>query len=65
VVYVGPLILPAQTPQSSRGNVQAEADAKHREDLAIATARGRDDAATCPNQLLALLQQNTQLAERT
>ena len=63
--YAAPLILLAQTRQASRDNMHAEADAKHREDLAMATARRQEDAATFANQLLVLLQQNTQLTELT
>jgi uncharacterized membrane protein len=63
--YAAPLILLAQTRQAARDNAHAEADAQHREDLALATARRQEDAATCTNQLLELLQQNTQLTELT
>ncbi|MGV6396023.1 DUF1003 domain-containing protein [Pseudomonas caspiana] len=49
--YAAPLILLAQTRQSARDKANADADAQHREDLAA--------------QMLALLEQNTQLTQLT
>ena len=63
--YAAPLILLAQTRQAGRDNAHAEADAKHREDLAQAMARRQHDAAQCADQLLGLLRQNTELTELT
>ena len=63
--YAAPLILLAQTRQAQRDSVHADADAQHREALATATAQRQDDAATCTNQLLELLRQNTELTELT
>ena len=63
--YAAPLILLAQTRQSLRDNVHAEADAQHREALALATADRQEQAAQTSAQLLELLRQNTQLTEMT
>lgn len=63
--YAAPLILLAQTRQAQRDTVHAEADAQHREALAQATVQRQEDAAKSTCQLLALLQQNTQLTELT
>jgi uncharacterized membrane protein len=54
--YAAPLILLAQTRQADRDKVHADADAKHREALAQASQLQSE-------QLLAMLQQNTQLTE--
>lgn len=56
--YAAPLILLAQSRQAERDSAHVKADAAHREALAIAAA---DNA----QNLLALLQQNTLLTERT
>jgi uncharacterized membrane protein len=61
--YAAPLILLAQTRQAERDKVHAEADAQHREDLAVANARRQSVAAHHAAQMLVLLQQNTQLTE--
>ncbi len=63
--YAAPLILLAQTRQAQRDGAHADADAQHREDLALATVHRQEQAAECANQLLELLQQNTQLTELT
>ncbi|NTW83535.1 MAG: DUF1003 domain-containing protein [Chlorobiaceae bacterium] len=61
--YAAPLILLAQTRQADRDKVHAEADAKHREALAMASEE-RELLATKQNeQLLKLLEQNTSLTE--
>lgn len=61
--YAAPLILLAQTRQADRDKAHAEADAQHREALAIASEQRQTLAAQQTVQLLALLQQNTQLTE--
>ena len=63
--YAAPLILLAQTRQALRDGAHAEADAQHREALALATVERQEQAALCANQLLELLQQNTKLTELT
>ncbi|MEI9892654.1 MAG: DUF1003 domain-containing protein [Chthoniobacter sp.] len=63
--YAAPLILLAQTRQSDRDKAHADADAKHREDLAIAAAQRQELAAREMEKLAQLLQQNTQLTELT
>jgi uncharacterized membrane protein len=61
--YAAPLILLAQTRQADRDKAHTEADAQHREALAIASEQRQTLAAQQTVQLLALLQQNTQLTE--
>jgi uncharacterized membrane protein len=61
--YAAPLILLAQTRQADRDKVHADADAQHREALAKASEQRETLAAQQGDQLLALLQQNTQLTE--
>lgn len=56
--YAAPLILLAQTRQAARDKAHADADARHRESIAIA-------AANNSAQMLKLLEQNTQLTEIT
>ncbi|MDR3432227.1 MAG: DUF1003 domain-containing protein, partial [Rouxiella aceris] len=63
--YAAPLILLAQTRQADRDKVHAEADAMHREALAVANEQRQIFAAKQTEQLVALLQQNTQLTELT
>lgn len=63
--YAAPLILLAQTRQADRDKVHADADARHREDLAMATEKRLVLAAQQAEQMVALLQQNTQLTELT
>jgi uncharacterized membrane protein len=63
--YAAPLILLAQTRQALRDGAHADADAQHREALALATVERQEQAALCANQLLELLQQNTQLTALT
>jgi uncharacterized membrane protein len=59
--YAAPLILLAQTRQADRDKVHADADAQHREALAKASEDRENLAAKQGEQLLALLQQNTEL----
>jgi uncharacterized membrane protein len=63
--YAAPLILLAQTRQADRDKVNADADARHREDLAAANEQRQMQAARQADQLVALLEQNTQLTEIT
>jgi uncharacterized membrane protein len=56
--YAAPLILLAQTRQAARDTAHSDADAKHREAIAVASA-------THSAQMLELLRQNTQLTEIT
>ncbi len=61
--YAAPLILLAQTRQADRDRAHADADARHREDLAKASEQRQADAACHAAQMLELLQRNTQLTE--
>jgi uncharacterized membrane protein len=63
--YAAPLILLAQTRQADRDKAHADADAQHREDLAIAAAERQRLAGEQTTQLLALVQQNTELTAVT
>lgn len=63
--YAAPLILLAQTRQADRDKALAEADAQHREALALAAEQRQEQLAAQDAQLLALLQQNTELTELT
>jgi uncharacterized membrane protein len=63
--YAAPLILLAQTRQADRDKAHAEADAKHREDLAVQHAQRLTLANEQATKLLALVEQNTQLTELT
>ena len=63
--YAAPLILLAQTRQADRDKAHADADARHREDLARASSERQELAATEMVQLKDLLDQNTRLTEAT
>ena len=63
--YAAPLILLAQTRQAERDRMHADADARHREALAQATAERQALAAQNSARLLDLLEQNTRLTEVT
>jgi uncharacterized membrane protein len=63
--YAAPLILLAQTRQADRDKVHAEADAQHREALAMASDQRLILAQQNTEQLMELLRQNTQLTEIT
>lgn len=63
--YAAPLILLAQTRQAARDKAHAEADAKHREALAVTNVQLHKSAAQTNTQMLELLQQNTQLTALT
>jgi uncharacterized membrane protein len=61
--YAAPLILLAQTRQADRDKAHADADAQHREALAMAAEQRQTLAAQQSVQIMELLQQNTQLTE--
>jgi len=61
--YAAPLILLAQTRQADRDKAHADADAQHREALALAAEQRQALAAQQSVQIMELLQQNTQLTE--
>lgn len=63
--YAAPLILLAQTRQADRDKALADADARHREDLAQASVERQDLADRQRGQILELLAQNTRLTELT
>lgn len=63
--YAAPLILLAQTRQAARDKAHSDADAQHREALAVANAERQAEAAHNSAQLLELLEQNTRLTEMT
>ena len=63
--YAAPLILLAQTRQAARDKAQSEADAQHREALAVANAERQAETQNTSKQLLELLEQNTRLTEMT
>src|SRR5260221_3975024 len=63
--YAAPLILLAQTRQADRDKVHAEADAQHREALAVASEQRQTLAAVQTVQLVGLLRRDTELTELT
>jgi uncharacterized membrane protein len=63
--YAAPLILLAQTRQADRDKALSEADARHREDLAKAHLERQEIATRQSEQILGLLEQNTQLTRIT
>ncbi len=63
--YAAPLILLAQTRQSDRDRMQAEADAKHREFIAQASEFREQLAVEQTSQIIELIKQNTKLTETT
>lgn len=63
--YAAPLILLAQTRQAARDKSHAEADAQHREALAVANEQRQAIAAKNAAQVLELLEQNTLLTAQT
>jgi uncharacterized membrane protein len=63
--YAAPLILLAQTRQADRDKAHAEADAQHREEIAVDNAQRQILAAERTAQLLELMRQNTMLTELT
>lgn len=63
--YAAPLILLAQTRQAARDKATSDADAQHREALAVANEERMASAAQNTAQMLELLEQNTRLTEMT
>ena len=63
--YAAPLILLAQTRQADRDKAHADADAQHREDLANASLERQELATKLSQQIIDLIQRNTQLTEMT
>ena len=63
--YAAPLILLAETRQADRDKAHADADARHREDLAAASTEHQALVTQQTVQLLELLQQNTELTRLT
>lgn len=61
--YAAPLILLAQTRQADRDKAHADADAQHREALALASEHRETHAAEQTEKLLILMRQNTELTE--
>jgi uncharacterized membrane protein len=61
--YAAPLILLAQTRQADRDGAHADADARHREELAEAGIALQRATAAETDQLHKLLEQNTRLTE--
>lgn len=59
--YAAPLILLAQTRQADRDKASAEADAKHREEIAVANEQRLKTAADNNATMLELLKQNNEL----
>ena len=62
--YAAPLILLAQTRQADRDKVHADADARHREDLARASVERQETAARQTAKLHELLEANTALTSQ-
>ncbi len=63
--YAAPLILLAQTRQADRDKASADADARHREDIAKANEERQVLTVKQTEQLVILLEQNTKLTELT
>ncbi len=63
--YAAPLILLAQTRQSDRDKMHAEADSKHREFIAKASEFREQLAVEQSSQIIELIKQNTKLTETT
>lgn len=63
--YAAPLILLAQTRQADRDKAHADADAMHREALALANEERQRLAMQQSAQIMELLQQNTELTRLT
>jgi uncharacterized membrane protein len=63
--YAAPLILLAQTRQADRDKALAEADALHREAISQASEERTVQLGLQSAQLLALIEQNTQLTQVT
>jgi uncharacterized membrane protein len=59
--YAAPLILLAQTRQADRDKAHSEADAKHREEIAIEMHKEQELALAQARELLSLIEQNNEL----
>ena len=62
--YAAPLILLAQTRQADRDKAHADADARHREDLALASVQRQDIAHAQGELIQSLINANTSLTEQ-
>jgi len=62
--YAAPLILLAQTRQADRDKAHAEADAQHREDLAMAAAQRQQIASEQTELLVKMLDENNKLTKK-
>ena len=62
--YAAPLILLAQTRQADRDKAHADADARHREDLAQASVQRQDIAHVQGELIQSLINANTALTEQ-
>ena len=63
--YAAPLILLAQTRQAARDKAHSDADAQHREALAVANEQRLAIAAANAARVMEMLEQNTRLTEIT
>jgi uncharacterized membrane protein len=63
--YAAPLILLAQTRQADRDKANAEAEAHHREELALEAQQREALICRQTEQLLELMHQNTELTQLT
>ncbi len=63
--YAAPLILLAQTRQAARDKAHSDADAQHREALAVANEQRLAIAAENAARVMEMLEQNTRLTEIT
>jgi uncharacterized membrane protein len=61
--YAAPLILLAQTRQADRDKAHSEADAKHREEIALEMNREQKLTLEQSQQLLTLVERNNELTE--
>jgi uncharacterized membrane protein len=61
--YAAPLILLAQTRQADRDKAHSEADAKHREEIAIEMSKEQKLALDQSMQLLVLVERNNDLTQ--
>lgn len=61
--YAAPLILLAQTRQADRDKAHADADAQHREALAIDITQRQELLEQQTKNIMELLQQNTELTK--
>lgn len=61
--YAAPLILLAQTRQADRDKAHADADAQHREAIAVSSEQHLQLAAKQSAEMMVVLQNNTELTE--